>query len=195
MKKFKVIITGTSPLMMHNSTLVDPLNPLTKAMKAISSKKTGKTDEDIAEMSRIEFLAGLYTDDKDRVVVPYANLIRSIRDAAAITRKGKLIERGLIANGDHALLVFDGPSTPEALFKDERFVDRRSVRVTSSRVIRTRPVFRDWGAEFHFIVDENVISEDDFIALVHAAGEYTGLGDNRGLGGFGRFQAKISSER
>jgi len=41
----KLKVVGESPLLLQADTLVDPLNPLTKAHKEITSKRK-KTDED-----------------------------------------------------------------------------------------------------------------------------------------------------
>ena len=57
--KVRLSIEGTAPLLMHNIRLADPLNPIAKAMKAISSKRK-KTDDDLAQLARLEFEGGLY---------------------------------------------------------------------------------------------------------------------------------------
>lgn len=51
-------ITGTAPLLMHNSRLADPIDPIVRSMKKITGK-TKKTEDDHAETARLEFLDDL----------------------------------------------------------------------------------------------------------------------------------------
>ena len=53
-----ITIRGIAPLLMHNGQLANPLNPLAKEMKKVTSVRT-KTDEHHLELQRLEFLAGL----------------------------------------------------------------------------------------------------------------------------------------
>ena len=62
MKHFSITIDGTAPFIMHNSRLADKLDPITR-QKAVVAAKRKKTDEDDLEISRLEWLGGLYWDD------------------------------------------------------------------------------------------------------------------------------------
>lgn len=55
----KLRLTGIAPLLMHDNKAANPLNPYAKAMKALTGKRK-KTDDDLAEIARIEWEAGLY---------------------------------------------------------------------------------------------------------------------------------------
>ena len=68
--QFRITITGTAELLMHNARLANPLDSAAKAMKAISSKRV-KTDEDHAEMARLEHFGSLYYDSE---IGPYTRL-------------------------------------------------------------------------------------------------------------------------
>ena len=59
MKHFSITIDGTAPFIMHNSRLADKLDPITR-QKAVVAAKRKKTDEDDLEISRLEWLGGLY---------------------------------------------------------------------------------------------------------------------------------------
>jgi hypothetical protein len=59
LKQLEISIRGVSPLLMHNGQTADPLNTFSKQLKAVSGKRK-KTEEDYAEMSRIEWHAALY---------------------------------------------------------------------------------------------------------------------------------------
>ena len=47
---------GIAPLLMHNGSLANPLNPKVKEMKEITSLRK-KTDENHLELQRLEFAA------------------------------------------------------------------------------------------------------------------------------------------
>lgn len=57
MKTLELILTGVAPLLQHNGQTTDPLNPFSRAMSEISSKRK-KTEADHRERDRLEFLAG-----------------------------------------------------------------------------------------------------------------------------------------
>lgn len=57
-------LTGMSPLMMHADTLANPLNPITKAHKELTSKRK-KTDDDHEAIAKSEFIAGAYWTKED----------------------------------------------------------------------------------------------------------------------------------
>ena len=62
MKTLNFRITGVSPLIMHNGLLADPLYEGTKLISKISRKRP-KTEADLEEMARLEFLYSLYLTD------------------------------------------------------------------------------------------------------------------------------------
>lgn len=182
-------LQGTSPLLMHNSQLIDPDNEVAQAMARISSKRK-KTPEDRAEMSRLEFWGGLILED-GAPVIPLANVIRCLAEAAKIRRLGKTVERALAMRTISAPLVFDGPQDMASRFEHgEPYVDKRAVTVGTSRIMRTRPKFPNWSLTADFILQESVLALDDLVDIVETAGAIEGLGDARRIG-LGRFTAKV----
>ena len=79
-------LQSSAPLLMHNGQTANPLHPLAKKLKQVSSKRT-KTDADYEEMARIEFLAGLYMAE-DGPVLP-EHVIDAMLIAAAKKRQGR----------------------------------------------------------------------------------------------------------
>jgi len=65
--EIQVRMRGLSPLLCHNGQTADPQNAYAKAMKAVSGKRK-KTDADFDEMSRLEWLAGLYRSEDDLLI-------------------------------------------------------------------------------------------------------------------------------
>lgn len=191
METIKFTIRGTHAALMQGERLANPLDPLTRQLKAITGKKK-KTDADYEEMARIEFLGGLYHDQKLGPYWPAQNLDRMFLDAARLSKRGQDVKRGFMVIDDRVPLQYDGPRTPEGLYAQaERFVDVRSVVIMGKRTMRTRPTFRDWGASFEAAFDPEILNRADVVEFANVAGRLIGLGTFRPR--FGRFDV-ISAE-
>lgn len=59
MKTISLKLVGTKPLMVHNPRVVDPFDKYKKLLQPLTSKRT-KTDDDLLEICRLQFLASLY---------------------------------------------------------------------------------------------------------------------------------------
>lgn len=179
---------GTRPLLMHNVQLASPLNKFAKQLKAISSKKT-KTEEDRLEIAHIEFLGGLYLDQHLGPFIPGTMVFANLIEGARFIKSGKKVERGLDVVELVNPLIYDGPRTAEELWADPNFVDIRSVRVSTSRVDRTRPIFQEWEVNFDLLIDPDVLSFEDMKAIIDYAGRMSGFGDYRKM--YGRYRADV----
>lgn len=191
MKQVKMTWKGIRPLLMHSDRLADPLDPSTKALRALTNR-TAKKDMDVEEyaekVGRVEFEGGLYFDNKLGPYIP-GNTIRAVmREAGKLTKHGKSIERGLQPPDDIAL-NYTGPRSIKGLWEapDRAFVDRRSIGVMGKRVIRTRPRFNSpWSIVVELEFDETILGMDQIRAIAINAGRFCGIGDGRSIG-FGRF--------
>lgn len=179
-------IKGIAPLMMHNGRLADPLDPVVKKIKAITDKKTKKTDADIEKLRRLEWEGSLYFDAKEGPFIPADAIERMIYDGAKKSKKGPSVLQGLVVLDDRAKLIYKGPRTLDKLFKNDDFVDRRGVKVQRNRVFRTRPIFKAWSLKFQVLVATDVLNPSDVEKAVRDAGRLVGLGDYRPK--FGRFE-------
>ena len=65
-----------APLVCHNERLADPLDEYVRAIQAIA-KKRGKAEADHAEIARLEFLGGMYTNGNGPML-PAWNIIRCL---------------------------------------------------------------------------------------------------------------------
>lgn len=189
--QFKISLQGQRPLLMHNSRLANPLDPIARQLKTISSKRK-KTDEDHEAMSKIEFLGSLYHDSTLGPYFPGENIQRCLVEAARFNNLGKKVERGLFIETEQNPLVYKGPRTSEKLWEDESFRHFAIVRVGTSRIVRTRPQFQQWELEAHGRLDESQISWDQLGEICQNAGMYVGLGDWRPR--FGTFTAQLTKE-
>lgn len=183
--------TGTRPLLLHNVQLASPMNPFSKKLKALSSKRV-KTDEDRIEIARVEFEGSLYFDPDLGPYIPGQNLLRSLIGGARLIKAGKKIERGVVIADFQLPLVYSGPRDVEGLWGDgeSEFVDIRPVSVQRNKVDRCRPIFRNWLVEADIVIDPKAIEYGEFCEVARLAGEMEGLGDFRTM--YGRFDAQVS---
>ena len=189
--RFKLTIDGTAPLLMHNARLANPLDPIVQAKKPIAAKRS-KTDDDLELLSRYEFLGGLYADPDIGPYIPAENIERCIRDAAAMTRNGRNVQRGLFIETPVNPIAYDGPRDPEKMWEDGRFTFTTTIKnsgPSAGRVARTRPIFHDWSLECVGVADENMVDIRSLREYVDKAGQYIGLCDWRPR--YGRFKANV----
>jgi hypothetical protein len=184
LQEMTVKIRGVSPLLMHNGQTADPLNKFSKQLKAVS-KKTKKTDEDHAEMSRIEWHAGLYTNEDGKLIIPSTLIEASIQDGAKKSKLGKAFKSAVFVNDDAVLDIGNNKKAAD-LWGDDQYRDVRGVRIGQSRVMRTRPVFNQWRLNFVLYFDDEQVNKSDVVKAINDAGSKAGLGDFRPR--FGRFE-------
>jgi len=205
-KKYE--IRGVVPLYLHNGQMVDPLNPYSKAMKKVTSKRT-KTDEDHEAMARIEWEGGFYfdgdapatpedipTEYRGNIVMPTHCIEAMLRNAAAKTKGGvtkKDFASAVFVEGDFLPLDCDAdPSDLNELFALGKFSTRVPVKVGQQRVMRTRPFFTRWGLKFEVRYVTDLANESEIDEIVETAGIQVGLCDWRPK--FGRFEVVSASQ-
>lgn len=180
-----VEIQGISPLLCHNGQLANPLNPFAKALKEVSRKRT-KTDADHIEMSRIEFLGGLYTDEDKHPGIPGENIEAAMVAGAKKHKLGQQAKAGIISDGFWRI-EYAGPKTPDALWEEKGFVDVRGAKLQGkTTVMRTRPIFRKWKLKFTLQYLPDQLDKKQVVDIVETVGRIIGLGDFKPK--FGRFE-------
>lgn len=192
-KSLKFKIKGASPLMMHSPRGINPRDPLKVEIAKLTSIRSNKRSEDQeTEIHRLEFMMGLYLDEKVGPYVPGIAIEACIRDGARVSRKGKSIESGVFVAEDVVPLGYKGPRDPESLWADANFVDQRRATVGKAGVLRTRPIFHDWTLEFGVNYDPDQVNKDDLIEFVKTAGAVKGLLEHRPR--FGRFTVESAKD-
>lgn len=175
-------LKSVSSLLMHNGQMANPVNPLAKLMKQVSSKRA-KTDADFEQMARIEFMASLYMRH-DGPILPAENITAMLIKAAKKRREGPAATSGMFVL-EHARLEYDGPRTAEELWEDERFRHVALVNVQRARIARTRPIFEDWSATVKVTYEDQQVNVGQLNDWFVIAGDQIGIGDWRPR--FGRF--------
>ena len=189
MKKLSIDIVGISPMLQHNGQTADPLNPFTKELKKISSKRA-KTDDDHEQMAKIEFRAGLYWRDDIGVHMPMDNLSAMFLAAAKKHRLGPKTSSILIS--EDMPVEFKDSKNLSKLEANPDMHFRKSVNVQRQKVMRTRPMVpAGWTGTINLEIDVDGIDPDDIELLAVTAGKQVGMGDWRPgspkPGPFGKF--------
>lgn len=172
MKKVKVRVEGISPLLMHRF-------PVGEEDKKSKVKNRTQTKDDVESF--------LYRDEKGALVQPSIHLIAALKKAGAkfqIPGQGKLTFKNLMGSG---AVIIEPDMIPHENQKWE--VDRRPVVVQRARIVRSRPMLKEWALVFNIEYDEDEIPKSVLNELLVYAGKRVGIGDFRpSVGGsFGRF--------
>lgn len=186
----KLRLTGTRPVLMHNVRLANPLDEYAQALKALTGKRN-KTEDNYGEMSRIEYLGGLYWDTETGPYIPGEWIFTSFVEAGRLHKQGKKIERGILLgdDGDRNPLQYKGPRDREKLCANDNFILVKAVRVGAARPIRTRPCFHNWHVDVPLFVDPEIIDQDELVVIAERAGKFVGIGDYRPM--YGRFNVEV----
>jgi hypothetical protein len=187
--EYELEIVGTASLLMHNARLSNPLDPIARELKKITSKRN-KSEEDYGQAARLEFMGSLYYEKEFGPYVPGPNILRCLVDAGRKRKLGTKVTAGVFIRDEINPLADTGPRDQDGLWRDENFRSMVSAKVGMSRVMRTRPQFRQWAVSAVLIVDPEVMDTDDLQQVVQIAGSMIGLGDWRPT--YGRFEARLT---
>ena len=154
-------------------------------MKKISGKRS-KTEADHEELARLEFQGSLYMGD-DGPVLPAHVLEAAIIAGAKKSKDGPRAKTGVFVS-NNARLEYDGPRDREGLWADDDFRLVAPVVISRSRIMRTRPLFKDWSAKVEIIFQPDICDKQDVVKWCEAAGYLVGLCDWRPR--YGRFEVQ-----
>jgi hypothetical protein len=162
-------------------------------MKAVSSKRK-KTDADYDELARLEWFAGLYRFQEELVVPDYV-LEAAFINGAKKSKRGPQAKCGLFFT-EHAVLDFPGKpaeisdKTLSEMFASGQFTHTAGVKVGMAKVMRTRPMFRNWNLKATAQFDPDVLNLRDIEEIAADTGKLVGVGDSRPK--HGRFSAEVT---
>ncbi len=171
--ELKLKSAASCPLICHNGELANPLNPLVKQIKKVTGKRS-KTDADLEQMAKLEFIGSLYIHD-GRVVLPSDVIEASLNGGARKFKEGPAARSGMYVN-NNPILEFDGPTKPEQLWKDGSFVFQKMVVISRSRILRTRAIFNKWALSAEVCYEDSIVDLDQLKKWASTAGEVVGVG-------------------
>ena len=177
-------IKGVAPMLHHNVNMADPLGEAAKAMGPLT-KKRNKTDEQLAEIRRLEWLYGMVTDEEGRPSVREDQIMGFLVGGAKKWKLGKVFKAAVIPTAGYFPIKYDGPKDLEKLYETPGFVDYRMAKVGQSRIPRTRPRFNQWETTFTVHYDDDMLNFSDINDALEYAGTACGVGDFKPR--FGRF--------
>lgn len=178
-------IKGLTPLVTHNCELADRDGEFGSRLGEISSKQK-KTAEDRAAMARIEFEGGLYWDDKLGPVLTDGNLLGMIVEGAKVNKLGKIMEAFVSISDPRTRIDYKGPRDIEGMWKAHMW-DRRPVSVDRKKIMRTRPMFKEWSVKFTALVEDDEVDPKNVVEAVRVAGKRCGIGERTKFR-WGRFE-------
>lgn len=195
MATLKVKLTSLQPLLMHSPAGINPMNPLTREMKTVTSKRK-KTDDDYFRINELSYEMALYYDPElETPYVPSICVEGMLRNAAKKTRRGNDAIASIVVTPNNIPLEYEGPKKKVDLmgaFREGRFCDIRNGRnpSTGSGIVLCRPRFDKWALTFTIDYDETVFNADDIKAMLLIGGTKIGLCDYRPR--YGTFAAKVT---
>jgi len=165
---YKVEIRGTRPLLMHScNSMLEENNKTTTR-----SKEYGPEAE--AEKA-------LYRDGDGGIIVPSFCVLSCLKEAAKnyqIPGKGKRTFKNYIFAG-----VQIEPNNIPLISDNGWEIDLKTVVISRSRIVRSRPRFDNWSLEFTAELIDPIITPDNIKQIIRDAGKYNGLLDFRPLYG------------
>lgn len=189
-----IIVTGIAPLLQNNPQTVDPFNDYAKAKKAITNKRTAKTDDDLIELGNLETESKIYFDDEIGVYVPATWITEAIICTGfSVAKIGRAKMRGgLFATDPKIKLRYRGMNKVKTItdvVMNPEFRHRMLLKQGQVRVPKDAPIFHDWSFETMVEFDDTVVDLGSLRRIVERSAKYGGFGDFRPT--FGRADAEV----
>lgn len=190
----RIIVTGIAPLLQNNPQTVDPFNHFAKAKKAITNKRTAKTDDDLIELGNLETESKIYFDDEIGVYVPATWITEAIICTGfSVAKIGRAKMRGgLFATDPKIKLRYRGMNKVKTItdvVMNTEFRHRMLLKQGQVRVPKDAPIFHDWSFETMVEFDDTVVDLGSLRRIVERSAKYGGFGDFRPT--FGRADAEV----
>lgn len=199
-KAIRVRLHSVSPTIIHSGRTANPLDPMSQLLKTVTSKRL-KTDEDQLLIGDIEWVASFYPSEPGEMEIksnklsftgfgvpnwPGNNVESMLVKASKAIKLGDKFKAGIMCEGIFPIdFGQNGRGRIEDLFHDPEYADVRRVKVKTSTVMRTRPIFHEWKLDVTVKYLPNMVNESQVLDSLEYAGTYVGLSDNRPK--YGRF--------
>lgn len=189
-------ITGISPLLQNNPQTVDPFNRYAKAKKAITNKRTAKTDDDLIELGNLETESKVYFDEQIGVYIPATWITESIIVTGfSVAKIGRAKMRGgLFATENKIALEYRDKANVKTItdvVMNPAFRHRMLLKQGQVRVPKDAPIFHEWAFKTILEFDDSVVDLRTLKSIIERASKYGGFGDFRPT--FGRAIAEVES--
>jgi hypothetical protein len=215
MERYKITITGEQPLLHHQDS-IEWADVMDSWRKDEDNKKNSKAGDDRSPAWR--WLGSLYHDGT-QIIIPTANIMRSLMEAGAMMPVGTgkktykaQTQSGILPDSVGWPLLIDGKPVPVAglleLVGEKEFAKHQQAatdlgfglflkraRIGDSKHVRVRPKFDRYSASGMLTVTDEQISRLVLERIVSIAGRYKGIGDwrpgGRTPGSYGMFSGTV----
>lgn len=189
-----ITITGTNPLLTNNPQTVDPFNKYAKAKKAITAKRTSKTEDDMIELMKLEVESKVFWSKDLGAYVPTAWMTEAIcRAAFGVAKIGKdKMRGGFFPTTEKAKLHYRDMEKVKELadiVENDNFRHSMILPQQQVRVCKAFPIFHDWSFSVEIEFDDEVVDLDALARIASKTAKYVGFGDFRPT--FGRANAEV----
>jgi hypothetical protein len=181
MRKVKVTITGTTPLLFNRFR--------DKAIESESKKRTGAVE-------KLDIEDKLYTDEDGKVLLPSTYLKNCISESAKqfkIVGKGKSTYSKIVASTvDITPFLIELDANKYTVFRISAVNP-----MTKGRMMTERPKFDKWSATFEIVLNDSSVPVSVIQEILEHGGKYVGIGDWRPdkKGMFGKFMISSFKEQ
>lgn len=125
-----------------------------------------------------------YRNEKGKLFVPSTAIRAAMINASSFKKIGKYAAKSIVSASVYI------PEPEIVLDKQAYEVDSRTVVIQRNRVVKFRPIIKDWKLNFEIVYNENLIDEKFIRQILTEAGQRIGLLDFRPqkTGSFGMFE-------
>lgn len=217
-RTYEVTLTGKTPMLMHSDN-IEWADQMDVWKSSLDKSTVSKNGDDRSPAWR--WLGCLYHDD-NQIVLPSDNLARCFMEGGASVptggKNGKTFkaqsQSGMMTGEPVWPLIVNGKPIPIKtlmdLRKEDSFAEHKKAasklgfqlfikraKIGSSKHVRVRPRFDNWGCKGTVVVWDDQITIDVLRNIIDYAGKYKGLGDwrpgGRTPGPHGMFAAKVEA--
>ena len=175
MKRFKIKIKGTTPLMHHRMDDAVLLS-LTGSKTVRKKDKVEETPRDIAQRHTYT-VGGKFVVPTVQIIGAFKSVASEYKQKNSARKSVKSIAGGIFRPEHEFEPIMDQKGKPIKGFE----VDiRRGVNPNGHQTIAiVRPRYDQWSLEMTALVDTELVSEDTFLEILNDAGRRSGIGSFR----------------
>ena len=194
--QYAVKLMGSTPIIQHNGSGIDPQNPYNQRIAQLTAKKMSqRTVSEERDIRNLETCKSLWLAN-GFPTIPEAALRSCIENGARKLKHGPRVREGLLVISTQFKwdVAKYGNTLEEIAHKCQFTVP---VVVQRSRILRTRAMFETpWSLDAVIEIDPELVDKESLETWLDIAGRRVGLGDwsPRKSGIHGRFTTDSVSE-
>lgn len=173
--EMKVEIMGLTPMILHNGRTANPLDPFSKKMKALTSKRN-KTEEDIEALLMVQWESSLYWNDDIGLYMPSENLYTAFYKGAKKFKLGSKCSAITFPEPLGYPIITTNHTNFTALKADPLNKFIKTVVVQKSKTISCRCILNTWSMKFNLEFETSVFDANEIKTILANMGQRIGIG-------------------